>query len=262
MFEFSVAKNKGVDFFNVSFTYKPYSPYIHVAPNFKGLYGDDFGDARGLICNGDFSISMMNSAWEQYEINNKNFQNIFNTQIKTMDENNKLNLISQGIATPINAAATGVTVGALGGGVAGGIAAGIGSLAGGIADIGLGQAMYQNNRQAQIDLFNYNLQNIRARPDTLTKISAYNINNKYFPFVEYYSCTDVEKDALKNKIKYEGMTVMAIGKIEDYLEELTNDYNYFKGQLIQCGDISEDYHIVDALAVELERGIYLPGGNN
>lgn len=262
VFEFSVAKNKGVDFFNVAFTYKPYAPYIHVAPNFKGLYGDNFNDARGLICNGDFSIATLTDQWKTYEINNKNYENIFNTQIKTMDENNKLNLISQAISMPFNAAATGVTVGALGGGVAGGIAAGTASLAGGIGDIAIGQAMYQNNRQAQIDVFNYNLQNIKARPDTLTKISAHNINNKNFPFVEYYTCTNAEKDALRNKLKYEGMTVMTIGKIEDFLEEQTNDYNYFKGELIQCGELQEDYHIIDAIAVELERGIYLPGGNN
>lgn len=56
MFEFSVAKNNGVDYFNVDVTLKPYNPYIHINPNFKGIYGLDFNDARGLICGGDFSI--------------------------------------------------------------------------------------------------------------------------------------------------------------------------------------------------------------
>ena len=41
-YDFSAVKNGGVDYFHVYFTYKPYSPYIQVSPNFKGLYGQDF----------------------------------------------------------------------------------------------------------------------------------------------------------------------------------------------------------------------------
>lgn len=258
-YEFSAAKNNGVEYFEVSYTYKPYSPYIQVNPHFGGLYGViDFNDARGLICNGNFSVATLTDQWRTFEINNKNYENIFNAQIKTMDENNKLNVLSQGISTAINAIGAGFAVQKLGGP---GALAGTLSAAGGMVDIAIGQSIYQNNRQLQKDLYNYNLQNVKARPDTLNKISAYNINNKYFPFIEYYTCTDTEKNALKNKIKYEGMTVMTIGTIDEYIGA-AEDFNYFKGQLIQSGDIQEDYHIIDAIAVELERGIYLPGGNN
>jgi hypothetical protein len=62
-FEFSVAKNGGsVSNFNVDYTYRPYNPYIHINPNFGGLYGIDFDDARGLICGGDFSLPVVSSA--------------------------------------------------------------------------------------------------------------------------------------------------------------------------------------------------------
>ena len=44
-FDFSIAKNKGVDYWQVDCSYKPYQPYIHVAPNWRGLYGSDFNDA-------------------------------------------------------------------------------------------------------------------------------------------------------------------------------------------------------------------------
>lgn len=56
VFEFNVAKNGGVDYLNIDVTLKPYTPYIHINPNFKNLYGQDFDDAKGLICGGDFSI--------------------------------------------------------------------------------------------------------------------------------------------------------------------------------------------------------------
>lgn len=56
------------------------------------------------------------------------------------------------------------------------------------------------------------------------------------------------------------MTIGAIGTIDEYLNS-NLEFNYFKGQLIQT-TIKEDYHVVDAICAELERGIYLPGGIN
>ena len=58
-YEFNVAKNDGVDYFNVDITYLPVSSYVHVAPNLKGLYGNYSFDnpPTGLICKGDFSIT-------------------------------------------------------------------------------------------------------------------------------------------------------------------------------------------------------------
>lgn len=61
-FEFSAAKNNGVSGFIASCTYKPYNPYIRVAPIFNRLYGQDFKDARGLICQGEFSLPQVSSA--------------------------------------------------------------------------------------------------------------------------------------------------------------------------------------------------------
>ena len=57
-FDFNPLKNNGVTKFNVDFTYKPYNPYIHIAPffNTSGLYGVDTNDSRGLILQGDFSV--------------------------------------------------------------------------------------------------------------------------------------------------------------------------------------------------------------
>ena len=62
VFEFNAAKNNGISYFDVDCTYLPYNPYIHVNPNFDGLYGKDFDDARGLICSGDFSLARITDA--------------------------------------------------------------------------------------------------------------------------------------------------------------------------------------------------------
>ena len=64
IFEFSSAKSGGVDGFLADCTYKPWSPYIHILPKLKGLYGDNFvsiDDARGLICGGDMSLPQLSN---------------------------------------------------------------------------------------------------------------------------------------------------------------------------------------------------------
>ena len=64
IFEFSPAKSGGVDGFLADCTYKPWSPYIHIMPKLKGLYGDNFvsiDDARGLICGGDMSLPQLSN---------------------------------------------------------------------------------------------------------------------------------------------------------------------------------------------------------
>ena len=52
------------------------------------------------------------------------------------------------------------------------------------------------------------------------------------------------------------MTVMTIGTIRNFIK-LGEEFNFFKGQLIQVGNISDDYHLADTIGVELEKGVYL-----
>lgn len=250
-YEFSIMKNYGVSGFNITCTYRPVSPYINVRPRYKGLYGQDFNDARGLICNGDFSIAKIQDSWVTYEQNNKNYVNIFDTQIKTMDKNNALNLGSQIVQSQLNAAGTGAAVGMMTGNVYAGIAAGAASATAGLVDVGLGQAAYQNNKQMQKDMFYLNLQTVRARPDTLTKIAAQCANNKLFPFVEYFTCTDTEKEMFRNKLRFEGYSIGIVDKIENWI-----DSNYIKATLIRC-PAKEDYHLVSEINNELMKGVYL-----
>lgn len=258
-FSFIPAKNDGIIGFNVYLTYKPYTPYIQVSPEFNGLYGSNFDDARGLICNGDFSIATISDSWISYENNNKNYQNIFNANIKTNDFDNSINLLESVTsigAGMVKTAATTMIATKNPYGAAVGAAAGLVS---GITNVAGGQASYYRNRQNKIDQFGYQIGNIKAQPDTLNKVSAYNVNNKYFPFLEFYSCTDEEKEVLKNKIKYNGMTVMAIGKIEDYVGNNYEGLNYFQAQFVSdtANNLKCDTHLVEVIDEELQLGIYL-----
>lgn len=265
-FEFSAAKNGGVQYFNVDYTYLPYSSYIHVNPNFSDLYGQDFNDARGLICQGDFSIMYLSDAWVNYQIQNKNYNNIFDREIQNMDTVHSIENKQKRIAGAINAAATGATVAAAGSGIigkvvsagAGVIAAGA-SYAGAEADILFGNKIYEENKSYKKDIFEYSLDNIRALPNSIAKTTAYTENNKIFPVLEYYSCTDEEKNILANEIAQRGMTIGSIDYISSYAYN-TWEYNgivarnFIKAQIIKT-DI-EDNHIADVLSTELAKGLY------
>lgn len=83
--EFSAAKNGGVDFIHADCTYLPFQPYIQLHINYKNLYGQDFEDARGLLCGGDYSLPLLSDAWQNYQINNKNYGAIFDREMKHLD---------------------------------------------------------------------------------------------------------------------------------------------------------------------------------
>lgn len=266
IFEFSYAKSNGLDGVKIECTYKPWSPYIHILPKLGGLYGDNFtniDDARGLICSGDFSLTQLSNEWANYQLNNKTYQEMFDRQIKNLDVTQSI----QKQQTEISA-----VLGALGGGVtgaAGGLASGggayaaiagaglglIGSAVGGAVDLDMLEKQQKEQRSYQIDMYNYNLQNIQAIPTAITKTTALTYNTRIWPFIEYYTCTDTEKQAFRDKIKYNGMTVMAVGKISDYI--IAGEPHFFIGKIIRLPDIKEDSHIANDIYNEITKGVYI-----
>lgn len=261
-FNFSIAKNGGqVSTFNAFCTYKPYTPYIKVAPAFARLYGMEYNDNRGLICSGDFSLPQIRDKWEDYQLNNKNYQNIFNRDIQNLDFNQSLEMRQQIISASVGAisdAVSGGQAGAmLGGGLGAGIGAGVGgvaSLIGGIADTSILAQQHKEQRGYAFDKYNYTLGNIKALPYTLTKVSSWDINSKIFPFVEFYSCTDEEKEAFESKLKYESMTIMRVGTLQEFIKP---EEHYFKGELIRCENISGTTEIIMSIYEELMKGVYI-----
>ena len=261
-FEFSPAKNYGINGFTVDYELKPFQPYIHLAPiwNANGLYKSKNGDPIGLICGGDFGLTMINDAWEAYERQNKNYQNIFDRQIQNLEVTQKYQRISD-IAGAVTGAAGAATTGAMtgmfaGGGVGAGIGAGAGALLsgiGGIADVQINDKLRAEAMDYTKDQFGYQMGNIRALPDSLTKVNSFNPNNHIFPILEFYSCTEAEKAALENKIIYNGMSIGRVGQLKDYRDPLAT-YTYVKGQIIEL-DIDEDTHFVNDIANEIYKGV-------
>lgn len=264
IFEMNLAKNGGsINRFNVDVTLRPFNPYIHVNPDFSFVYGNDFNDVRGLICGGDFSLGIIDDAWNTYEIQNKNYQAIFDRQIQNLDVNNaiaKQEAIFGAAAGSISGMASGATAGLFAtGNPAGGFAgaaAGLGmSALGGVLDLANLEKRQKEARSYAIDNYNLNLGNIKALPYSITKTSALTYNNKLFPFVEIYECTEVEKQAYIQKIKWNGMNLGIIGKMADFIS--SDNSHYFRGRLIRLETIAEDTHFLDAINEELLKGVYI-----
>lgn len=259
-FEFSPAMNGGVNYFNVDCNYRPFNPYIHINPNFNYLYGQDFNDARGLICGGDFSLPQISNAWANYQLTNKNYQNIFDRQIENMEVNNAIQRRREVMGVSLGALG-GLAGGAWAGAKAGPIGAAAGAVVGGIGSAiagGIDMALNEAQRQEALDYtrdqFGYQLGNIQALPTSLSKTSALTYNNKIFPVLEFYTCTPEEKLALENKLKYNGMTVMRIGTIQEFMKETPT---YIKGQLIRLEGTGEDFHYISELAKEFNKGVFI-----
>ena len=289
-FDFNVAKNDGqVEGFTVDFTYKPYTPYIRVAPLFAGMYGGDYDDCRGLICGGDFSIGFYTDRWQDYQVQNKNYQNIFNREIQNLDVSQEIQrqkmlyrdisaIPGAGIAGGVGGAKAGAKAGPYGaiGGAIAGAATGLG---GGIANLALDN--YWTNkqlieqRQYAIDKYNLQLGNIQALPYTLTKVGAFNVNSKLYPFIEYYTCTDEEKEVLENKFHYEGYYLGVVGNLLDYVDFVNGSYiqanlirnkgmykefsDYLNTYADYTDEVATNEAIVNDIYNEFSKGVFIYG---
>ena len=262
-YEFNVAKNDGVDYFKVDITYLPVSSYLHVVPNLKGLYGNYSDNSPiGLICKGEFSINSVKEQYIQFMQNNKNYENIFRAEINTNDKSHELRVEQQRIANWLGAAATGLQIGSFSESAVGagfGIGAGITTGIAGEVDINYGNKLYELNKKYKQDVHNYQLDNIKAMPNSLSKVTSYTKNNQLFPVLERYEATEEEKKAVAQNVIDYSMNVGVIGKPQDYIY---NDWSYngntsrgyFKAQLIKI-DLNT-YHESDAISTELARGVY------
>ena len=283
IYEFSpykLAKNYGkennVVSFSIDCTYKPYNPYIHVTPvpppYQSYLYGTDFDDSRGLICGGDFSLPMISSAWTEYELANKNYNNIFNRELQTLDLQHKYAGISDvigGITGAVGAGASGAMTGLFASGgnpvgaAVGAVVGGVTSLAGGIADVAINSELRKDNRDLKVDLYNYQLGNIKAQPYSLTRASAITYNYKYWVFIEVYDASEQEKSIVENMILYHGSKLMKITTIQENLDGVAYREglpgNYVKGSFIRfvLGEVSTDSHMLNELNLELEKGVFI-----
>ena len=128
-------------------------------------------------------------------------------------------------------------------------------------NLNLSEQLRQEQLKYNADIFNLNIGTIQAQPYSLSKTTAFTANNKIFPILEYYTCSNEEKDLVATHIINYSMTVGAIGKLKDYIKntwQYNNVYarNFIKGTFLKLKDLFEDYHYLNALNEELNIGVY------
>ena len=256
LFEFNAAKNGGVDYVNVDCTYIPHNPYIHLNINFKNLYGADFNDVRGLVCGGDFSLPTLTDAWETYQLQNKNYQAMFDRQIKSMDIEHSIQRTEANFQA-LSGLLTGTAAGAQAGGshpILGGIMGGLASAGGAVLDWKHLRQRQEEQKSYATDMHTLQLGNVQALPTTLSRSTAYTYNNKIFPFVEFYSCTDAERQAFVDKLKWEGMT---IGRHDIIANYISNQPQFLRATLKRLEGLADEYHVINVISEELQKGVYI-----
>jgi hypothetical protein len=275
-FEFRPVCNNGLRGYNIDMTLKPYTPFVRVQPIFGGLYGENYNDPRGLVFSGDFSIEQVSDAWQQYKLQNKNYELIFNRQIESLDTQqsvarrqdawNYASDIVGTITTPIQNAAEGTKMGlvtgnpalALGGGIAGGIT----GLAGGVMNLiqnnayrDMAEAMRSDTRNATICQWQYQTGNIKALPYSLSKTSSFDVSYRIFPVLEEYSCTPEELGRLRKTIEYNGIDINEVCNLSDFLSHSSEDVFVSAYPLRTESTMSNDEY--EMFVSTLEKGIYI-----
>ena len=250
--------------FKFNMTCKPYQPFIKVEPSFGRLYGNNYQDARGMICTGDFSLPQVSNAWTTYQIQNKNYEGMFNRQIESLDLQQSIQEkqeIVSAITGTIGAAVQGGTTGALvGGGVGAAIGAGVGAIASGVGagfDAHYNKQLRADQSGAMIDQFNMQLGNIKAMPNTVTKLGSVLADQPLVPYLEIYDCTDKEKNNFDNYLSLRSYTINRYGKLYDYVK--ATGRTFLKGIIVKLSGVNDDSHYIAAIADEVNQGFYVGG---
>jgi hypothetical protein len=269
MWDYNVTKNgnKNTAYY-IYLTFKPGQPYMHIRPQqFGGLYGEAFDDDyRGMMTNTGYSLSGIVDSWMQYIQQNNNYQEIFNRELKSLEIQHSKQSAAEwtGMAAgTITGAGAGAalgksTIGGTGGMVGGGIVGGVASLAAGTVEVLMNDAIRKEQRELMKALHGLNLKQIKAQPDTLTKISNIDVDSHIVPYVEIYSASDDEITYLRNTLRYRGYTINRISTFDNVrLSALANNVDgaFISGRLIECPDLQEDAHMLNDIDNELMTGV-------
>jgi hypothetical protein len=183
---------------------------------------------------------------------------MFDRQIRSMDIEHGIQRTEANFQA-LSGLLTGVGAGAQAGG--GGVKSVVGGILGGLASAG-GAALdwkhlemrQEEQKSYATDMHNLQLGNVQALPTTLSRTTAYTANNKIFPFIEFYTCTDAERQAFKDKLKWEGMTIGRYDVISNYVGA---ERRFLQAQLKRLENIRDEYHVVNVISEELQKGVYI-----
>lgn len=245
-YTFNPYNNDGNMEFSVAITIKPYNSMIYVRPSTKGLLMYDFDDKNSMIISEDFSLTKLNSDWANYIYQNRNFENLFDRNIKQMEHTRSWErqveqaqkLSDDWTGRNIRAQKVQTYSGNLP--VISSIAGAVGAMTGpdqyymqaAQKDREYNEAIYQESLSIARDNFNYQLDNIKSQPIMPSKVTT--IDAKFLDgvYLEYYSTNETELSAIEKYYYYNGNRIDDYGTFSKYYG------NFIRGKII----ISKEYN--------------------
>lgn len=260
IFEYNVAKNNMEYRCIIEQTLKPFQPLVFVRPVYSqsGLYGSSDEEKRGMISRGPYTLPRMSDAWVNYAQNNINYQKSFNRSIESLEFSHALQRVG-GLTQMVGGASSAAITGLAIGGPAGAAVSGAASLAGGVADFAMSSLAMSEAVDRAKDQFEYQLGNIKARPDCIASLSVFDAISSKAPVFEWYCASDSEIEWFKAHLRMHGCTIDRIGTFAEAVTNVlqnTNDISRFvQGTLLRCN--VPDPHMANELASELMKGVYV-----
>ena len=273
IWEFNPAQIGGVAANSIRYeaTFAPLAPYIHIFPTFGGIYGNvnksdqNTAESRGIVLTGDYSIPYSSSNWATYQLQNSAYRLSHDRMIQNMSitqnaerTQEQVNIVAGALTAGLGGAASGAGIGGPVGAAVGGVLGAAGSAVTGAVAYGINEKLRAEDMSYAEDMFGYQMRNIQAQPQPLAHTNSLTVGNANFPFIEYYTCYDNEKDIFLNRLTVNGW---ALGYITTAATAFTNAHNstltkFVKGRLIKYGG-AHDSHIANTIAEELMKGVRL-----
>lgn len=254
------AKNLGLSKLRVNCRYTPYQSYISLQPQWSMFYGAEIGlkDTRGLNLTSTNSVTRTSNQWQDYVLQNQNYQDIFNRQIQSMDAQFDIQA---------DKAVRDMIFGLVNTGVSAGMSSNPGSAAGSLIHGGLnliqqGQGYsdmvdsFRERRRATVDIFNLQNGNIKARADTLSKVNAMSPIYNTWPYIEIYTTTPEEKTALTTYITEFSMNIGAMtNQLSAYVTNNPNDRKFIQADIIRMSG-KMGSHLAEEIRSLISEGVY------
>lgn len=264
-YNFNIAYyNRAISKAYISATYKPYNSIVNIKLD-KGT--SPYVANVGFNDNIELSFSLphltrYDDAWTQYQLNNKNYKEIFENQVNKQIEN----AIVGGIGGVASGAASGAALGSIIPGVGTAIGAVVGAVGGAVSGIvgGIGTARDVQYQKADFEM---QIGNIKAQPRSLSSVSEMDFSYKGFAYIEVYDTTDAEKSlflAFYSRVSYTVNTYEGLNSyITGYWGTNLDKPVFFKGYIMQLADgyyISPN-ELLDINA-KLSNGYYIIHSND
>lgn len=254
------AKNLGLSKLRVNCRYAPYQSYISLQPQWSMFYGAEIGlkDTRGLNLTSTNSVTRTSNQWQDYVLQNQNYQDIFNRQIQSMDAQFDIQA---------DKAVRDMIFGLVNTGVSAGMSSNPGSAAGNLIHGGLNLIQqglgysdmvdsFRERRSLSVDMFNLQNGNIKARADTLSKVNAMSPIYNTWPYIEIYTTTPEEKTALTNYITEFSMNIGAMtSQLSAYVTNNPNTRKFIQADIIRMSG-KMDAHLAEEIRSLISEGVY------